>query len=212
VICRNRQALFPPRQQAVFIYFSAIFPYDYLQETTKKKLKQGDQTMTLLGQAFALAGSCHHTISQTCNFLHDTYDRMGCAVWRAMMDDQYLSLQTTAQDSKAYRETASLYDWGKKQVASWVYETLAEKGASGDVGPKPDIKPGLMNVAQATVQTAGPYLARVNWTSPLMIGALCLTAAFAYAITHTGTSHGMAVDTLATIYGSKPSAPQPTND
>jgi len=155
----------------------------------------------VLRQAFALAYAPFH-------ILGDMYDRAGFFCWRALMDDKFLALDPAHYSSPIFQEGIKLYDWAKVRAQASMFNDLSLKGASGDVGPKPDIKPNLMNMAQSSI----PFLSRMPLNSPAFIGAVFIASlAVAWSATHGGPGHAVP-DLVSTVYGASPHTPRPKND
>lgn len=144
----------------------------------------------LLKQAFTLASRGLTTVS-------DKYDKAGFYVWRGLMDDTFLTVDPLKFESPTLRRAAETCDWVKEQAVKYVYKDLLNKGATGDVGPKPNYKPVLLKAFEA----AAPHLSRIQITSPavmaLTLGVATLTA---YGFSHSGSNH-VVPDMVATWYG-----------
>lgn len=143
----------------------------------------------LLREAFTLA--CHGL--QTINTI---YDRAGCYFWRAMMDEKFLAVDHTRLKSGPLRDAAQTYDWAKGKAQNYLYKDILHKGATGNVGPKPNYKPVLIKA----FQTAAPYLARVNIANPTVAAiTICAVICASHALSQNGP--GMVPDMVATWYG-----------
>lgn len=156
-----------------------------------------------LREAFALACKAVHKIGEL-------YDLAGYYAWRALTDDKFLEIDPAHFSCKTVQKAVKLYDWARGRAQEAAFDTVTSMGLSGDIAPKPDLKPGLIRFGE----TCAPYLARVPWGSPAVGSALLLSfgiAAYAFA-TGVGGAHGVP-ELMGTIYGSSPNGTiAPHND
>lgn len=95
-----------------------------------------------LRKAFVLAATSCEKISQT-------YDQIGFWTMRLLMDDQFLSISKKDIQSPTARKATDFYEWGKGNAQQALFSHYYKTGTTSDVGPKPDIKPGLFKAAQS---------------------------------------------------------------
>ncbi len=146
--------------------------------------------ISYIRQAFRLACG-------VCNSIHNAYDTVGCFAFRALMDKDFLAPPKAIASSAI---ASGAYGWAVDKSRDYATNTLTLRAAGGDFGPKPSMKPALMNLSQVGL----PYLSKMNWNSPVMMGAAFISAGIAaYAMTHTG-NHAVVPDIVGTIYSSTP--------
>lgn len=98
-----------------------------------------------LRKAFGLAVSAHHSIT-------NAFDYVGYLSMRAVMDNQFLAVNTAEISSPPLKMAATAYEFVKTRAQSSVFNQLQVKLASGDLGPKPDIKPPIYRALGALAQ------------------------------------------------------------
>lgn len=156
----------------------------------------------LLREAFTLACNAFHKIG-------DLYDKAGYYAWRALTDDNFLQIDPDGISCKTMKKAVKFYDWARGHAQEAAFDSFTSLGLSGDFAPKPDLKPGLMRMAES----CAPYLARVPWGSPMVGGTLLLSfgvAAYAFA-TSMGAPHGVP-ELIGTMYSSSPQGLSPNHD
>ncbi len=158
----------------------------------------------LLCEVFGSIATSAHSITKT---IDDSYLRLGFFVWRLMHDEKFLSLSPAAVDSPLLRHGVEVYDAAKTQAQALLSDSFGKTVRTADYEQKPDIKPGLLNLAK----TITPYLGRVNTGHPLFVAGVAITVAFAgYAISQMGAGHEIQ-NTAASLYGTtnqpKPNVP-----
>lgn len=98
-----------------------------------------------LRKAFTLAVSAHHSIT-------NTYDYLGYLSMRAVTDSHFLSVNTAEISSPPLKAVADAYVFVKTKAQSSAFNQLQVKLASGDLGPKPDIKPPIYRALGVVAQ------------------------------------------------------------
>lgn len=154
-----------------------------------------------LREAFALACNAFHKIGEL-------YDLAGFYAWRALTDDKFLEIDPSHFSCKTVQKAVKFYDWARGHAQEAAFDSFTSMGLSGDVAPKPDLKPGLINLGE----TCAPYLARMSWSGPAVASALLLSfglAAYSFA-TGMGSAHGLP-ELVGTVYGSAPQGLAPRN-
>lgn len=117
-----------------------------------------------LRKAFVLANRAGHSIT-------NSFDYIGYLGMRAVMDSQFLAINTASIPSPQIRTVAGLYEFARQKAQTVAINQMEMKIASGDVGPKPDIKPALSRVAGILIQNAPRLLASHSAVTALTIGA-----------------------------------------
>lgn len=147
--------------------------------------------MHYLTEAFLAAASMYHAAAHL-------KEKIGFFMMRAMVDNTFLTPPAQLIPSQHMQKAADLSQWAVGRGQNWLLNTMQKHGQSG--GVKPDFKKGFIEF----VQTALPLLARVNWTSPAVIGTAFAAVAIAASYSLAGT-HG--ADLLGTVYSSTQRTP-----
>lgn len=149
-----------------------------------------------LRQAFALA-------CDTVQAIENAYNRCNVFLWRALMDDDFLSIDKHAFESPFMRKIAGLCDAGLERLRENAVD-LGIGGRGGDLYPKPGNMAGMFKVLATAASAAG----RSGLHNPGAMAAGLIVAgvaAFAYA---SGSSHAMP-DAMAAWHTSHPGTPRP---
>ncbi len=159
-----------------------------------------------LREVFERACAFTNKITQA---FENAYLYTGYTMWRATNDPNFLAMTPAAIDSPLLKQAAGVFDIAKNHAQRSIGDNIVKTIRAGDFGPKPDIKPGLINI----VQTLTPHLSRTNWSHPIMMASVAIILGFvAYAATHAGNGHGLS-DTIASLYGTtngqRPKSPTP---
>ncbi len=117
------------------------------------------------------------------NFLQkigDAYDHAGMTAWRALVDEDFLKRRTPVHLPYAGKISAHWND-NKKKVQNGLFDLFHKKAATGDIAPKPGLKPAILKV----VKIFAPAAAGIPWGGPAMKAGLA-TAFIIYAL---GSTH-----------------------
>lgn len=150
-----------------------------------------------LREAFTLACDTVQTIGKS---IEKAYDCCNVFLWRALMDDDFLSIDKHDFESPFMRKVAGLCDMGLGKLRENAVD-LGIGGRGGDLYPKPSNTAGILKVLVTTLGSAG----RSGLHNPGAVAAGVIVAgvaAFAYA----SGSHAVP-DALATWQSSRPGAP-----
>ena len=147
-----------------------------------------------LREAFALACNAVQSIE-------NAYDRCNVFLWRALMDDDFLSIDKHAFESPFVRKIAGFCDTGIGKLRENAYD-LSIGGRGGDLYPKPS-NSGSMIKALASVLTAASKTGLGNPATVTASAIIAGVAAFAYA---NGSAHAMP-DAIVTWQTSRTAAP-----
>lgn len=157
---------------------------------------------TLLREVFEPIAANIHSITEK---IENAYLLLGFVMWRALHDEHFLALGCAAVDSPILRRGATIYDLAKTQTQRMLSDGLTKTVRTANYGPKPDIKPGLLNVAKMVA----PYIARTATNNPVfMMGAALGIVLVSYTLSQSGMGHDLQ-NTAAALYGTAGNQPKP---
>lgn len=109
----------------------------------------------------------------------DAYDHTGMTAWRAMTDDSFLKSHTPFH-LPYVGEIGDRWNSAKKKLQDGFFDLFHKKATTGDVAPKPGLKPAAIKLVKAFA----PVAASIPWGGPMMKAGMA-TAVIIYAMSNT---------------------------
>lgn len=136
------------------------------------------------------------------------YDHACLTAMRIYLDHRFLHIEDHMVPHPHLKPVAETFNKFKGIAQNKLLDTVSLQNAKGNFGPKPDIKPKLLNLASNLLA----HMPRVSPTTAAVITLGVGVGLVGYALMSHGGSSTMMSDTIATFLGAKPNAsPAPQN-